>query len=70
MFVDGFNGLIVPVKDEKSLGNAMKKIVDNEELRTTLTNNSRGIIIEKYDHHKVWKALLEEYEEACKLVKQ
>ena len=70
IIVDGFNGLIVPVKDEKSLGNAMKKILDNEELRTTLTNNSRGIIIEKYDHQKVWEALLEEYEEACKQVKQ
>ncbi len=70
IIVDGFNGLIVPVKDEKSLGNAMKKILDNGELRTTLTNNSRGIIIEKYDHHKVWEALLEEYEEACGHVKQ
>ena len=70
IIIDGFNGLIVPVKDEKSLGNAMRKILDNEELRTALTNNSRGIIIEKYDHNKVWEALLEEYEEACKQVKQ
>lgn len=64
IITDGFNGLIVPVKDEKSLGDAMKKVLDQEELYTALTDNARAIIIEKYDHHKVWEALLAEYRKA------
>ena len=64
IITDGFNGLIVEVKDEKSLGDAMKKVLYDKELCATLTNNSRDIIIEKYDHQKVWEALLAEYREA------
>lgn len=66
IITDGFNGLIVEVKDEKSLGEAMKKVVYDKGLCAALTHNSRDIIIEKYDHHKVWEALLEEYHVASK----
>ena len=66
---DQFNGLIIPVKDEKSLGDALKKVVDDQVLRTNLNSNSRDMIIDKYCHKKVWKALLDEYEEACKNLK-
>lgn len=62
IITDGFNGLLVEVKDEKSLGDAMKKVLYDKELCTVLTNNSRDIIVEKYDHQKIWKALLEEYQ--------
>ncbi len=61
IITDQFNGLIIPPKDEKALGDAMKKYLDDELLRTTLTQNSREMIIDKYCHKKVWKALLDEY---------
>lgn len=61
---DQFNGSIIPVKDAKSLGDAMKRFLEDEELRTALTANSREMVIDKYCHNKVWKALLEEYNKA------
>ena len=59
------NGLIIPAKDEKSLAEAMKRFLDDDVLRTTLTNNSRDMVVDKYAHNKVWKAILGEYEQAC-----
>lgn len=61
IITDGFNGLIVPVKNENALGSAMVKILDDDGVRLTLGGNSRPVIVEKYDHQKVWEGLLAEY---------
>jgi glycosyltransferase involved in cell wall biosynthesis len=59
---EGFNGLIVPVKDEDSLKWAMEKLLDNEDLRVQLASNARASVQENYDQLFVWQALLKEYQ--------
>lgn len=55
------NGLIVPVKDEKALREAMEILVNDEKVRQSFTANTRKKIVEKYCQTKVWEALLAEY---------
>ncbi len=61
------NGLIIPVKDENALLEAMKHIINNETLRNTMSQNARMNIKNKYQRQVVWDALLEEYN---KLIEQ
>ena len=60
-----YNGLIIPVKDEKSLYNAVEKLLMNSELLNTLSKNARPEIISKYQRQVVWEALLKEYNTIC-----
>ncbi len=60
---DGENGIIIPVKSEKALKFAMKKLVDDVELRSRLTLNARHVIQEKYEREYFWQILLKEYKE-------
>ena len=55
------NGLIIPVKDQKALLLAMKKLIGNTELRQKLAANSRAVITVKYERKVFWDLLLEEY---------
>ncbi|HET8860577.1 glycosyltransferase family 4 protein [Marivirga sp.] len=56
------NGLIVPVKNTEELKLAMEQLLINIEKRKNLASNSRVSILDKYDQHKVWRAILEEYQ--------
>lgn len=40
---DGENGVLVPVGDVDAMANAMKKLLENEDIRTTTGNNARAI---------------------------
>ncbi|MGJ1205396.1 glycosyltransferase, partial [Sphingobacterium lactis] len=59
---DGINGVIVPVKDENSLKNAMIRIYNNPDLLMSFKLNTRKIIEEKFDQKYVWTCILEEYQ--------
>ena len=54
------NGFIIPVKNKQALFEAMENIL-NQDIYTVLKEKSRIKIIENYEQHKVWEALLEEY---------
>jgi glycosyltransferase involved in cell wall biosynthesis len=56
---DNVNGLLVPAKDVDALVHAMEKLADDEQLRYTFGVSSLDIAIQKYDVHKVNKALRE-----------
>ncbi len=56
------NGLIIPVKNESALEQAMLKIYLQNELYILLKNNSRDQIVAKYKQELVWNALLNEYQ--------
>lgn len=58
---DQINGLIFKVKDQNSLYDAMKKVIDDSLLLLKLKNNSRQMIVSKYEQKMVWDAILEEY---------
>ena len=49
---DGYNGILVEPKNEKSLAIAIKKLIDNPSLRTSLEINGR-LSVEKYSWKRV-----------------
>jgi len=55
------NGLIISVKNEGELFNAMNELLTNDTLLLKLTQNSRNSIVSRYQQQVVWDALLEEY---------
>ncbi len=61
IIIEGKNGLIIPVKDDKALFENCKRLVEDEELRTALASNARESIVTRYKNDFVWKELLNEY---------
>lgn len=55
------NGIIIPVKNENAIFEAMQLFYSNEELLNMCKNNSRVIIEEKFDQNLVWNELLQFY---------
>ena len=55
------NGLIVPVKDEVKLLDAMTEIVENKVLLSNLKQNARRTITDSYERTEIWSHLLKEY---------
>lgn len=55
------NGLIIPVKDSEALHLAMKKMVEDTNLRDYLAMNSRPMITSRFEQQVVWEAILAEY---------
>ena len=37
------NGLLVPIRDDKALYSAMKKVIENETLSNSISNNAASI---------------------------
>ena len=62
IITENLNGLIIPVKDEKALFNAMEKLILDEELLKDLKKNARLEITSNYERCEFWKLLLEEYQ--------
>jgi len=58
---DNYNGLIIQVKDENVLFEAMKKMVIETTLVNKMKTNCRQMIVSKYDQKLVWEAILLEY---------
>lgn len=61
IIVEGENGLIFPPKQVNPLLKAMKQLLENKELYTQLKQNSRRMIVERYEQSVVWEAILQEY---------
>lgn len=61
IIIEGQNGTIIPVKDVDALYKVMKKMVDAVNFRTQLQQNSRPMIISRYEQQVVWEAILAEY---------
>lgn len=59
---EGENGVIVPSRNEDELYMAMKYFVEHkDEDIVEMAQKARAIIIERFEQHKVWEALLAEY---------
>lgn len=58
---EGFNGKIIPVKDEEALLNAMRSLRDNPQEIKSTASNARKSICKNYERQFVWNELLEEY---------
>ncbi len=55
------NGLIIPIKDENSLYNAMIYMVEHPEKRHEMTKNSRRNVVDNYQRSYIWNELLKLY---------
>jgi len=56
-----FNGLVIPVKNQFALFEAMSSIYTNINLQQNLKDNARKTIVASYEQKVVWQALLDEY---------
>ncbi len=56
------NGIIVPPKNEDKLQAAMAELYDNEQIRAKMANNSRAMILSRYEQNYIWSELLKEYQ--------
>ncbi|MDX9920202.1 MAG: glycosyltransferase family 4 protein [Paludibacter sp.] len=61
IIVEGENGVIVPVKDSVALRRKMCFFMDNNAELMRMAANARPMIVNRYEQHIVWEALLEEY---------
>lgn len=59
--VDGKNGYMIPIKDSDTLAMALKKLIDNPELRQTMGKNAREFAVSKFDVKDVVKVHLDIY---------
>jgi glycosyltransferase involved in cell wall biosynthesis len=55
------NGIIIPVKNQNALFEAMKLLITDTDLELKIKNNSRQMIVNRYEQNIVWNAILEEY---------
>lgn len=57
------NGLLIPVKDDQALYQAMLELMKNTELRKNLALNARPFIQQNFERRGFWEILLKEYKE-------
>lgn len=55
------NGIIIPVKNEQALYNAMIEVYKNKDAAFAMGKTSRKRIVSNYERKEVWNALLKEY---------
>lgn len=61
IIIEHENGLIIPVKDEIAIVSAMKTVLSNSLLTAKMKENSRKMIVSRYEQKVVWEAILSEY---------
>ena len=59
--IDGKNGFMIPIKDSDALADALKKLIDNSELRQEMGRNAREFAVSKFDIKDVVKVHLDVY---------
>lgn len=63
---DGKNGILVEVKSETALLEAMLKLRNDSSLKDQLAQNIKEKVAQQYDQQKLWNILLETYRERLK----
>lgn len=58
---DGFNGIIIPPKNEVVLLDAMIRIIENPKKTLKMSKNARGHIIKHFQQEYIWNEILKEY---------
>lgn len=56
--LDGVNGYLIPARNVMALHAAMEKFILNPSLITQMGHNSRELVVNKYDVHKVNRVIL------------
>lgn len=66
IIINNENGVIIPPKNTSALGEAVLKLLNNDELYKKLKANSRDMVKSRYKHEYVWNEMLEEYKSLLK----
>ncbi len=61
IIIESENGKIIPVKNEKAIFDAMNSFIENDSMLEIMRQNTRKMIVSRYEQNVVWKAILEEY---------
>ena len=64
--VDGKNGFMIPIKDSDALAMALKKLIDNPDLRQTMGKNAREFAVSRFDVKDVINVHLDVYNNIMK----
>ena len=64
--IDGKNGYMIPIKDSDALAMALKKLIDNPELRQTMGKNARKFAVNRFDIKDVVKVHMDVYDNILK----
>lgn len=60
---EGVNGVIIPPRNVEKLYEAMKRFVEHRNTEAPeMARKARSVIVERFEQHKVWEALLAEYQ--------
>ena len=60
---DGKNGIIVPPKDADALYQAMKRMMEDSQMRQSMAEHARPMIASRFEQGFVQQCLLDFYEE-------
>lgn len=58
---DGISGLLVAPRDARELTEAIRRYLDNPDLRRTHGRRGREWVLRQYELRKAWAALVNEY---------
>jgi glycosyltransferase involved in cell wall biosynthesis len=61
IITDGHNGMIIPVKDQAAVFEAMRRLYSDKNLYIAMRNVAREIIVSRYGQQYVWESILNEY---------
>ncbi len=62
IILENENGMIIPVKDENAIQEAMAKLKSNKDLYANLKINSRPSITSRFEQKRIWDELKLEYQ--------
>lgn len=61
IIIEDKNGIIIPVKNESAIFEAMKSFISDSEKMQEMKENARQLIVSRYEQKIVWKAIFDEY---------
>jgi glycosyltransferase involved in cell wall biosynthesis len=61
IIIEEKNGIIIPVKDESAIFEAMKSFISDSKKIQEMKENARQLIVSRYEQKIVWKAIFDEY---------
>lgn len=61
IIINNYNGIIIPVKNELTIFDAMQLLLEDESLCRIMKANARLNVESRFNQQAVWKAILDEY---------
>jgi glycosyltransferase involved in cell wall biosynthesis len=61
IIINNYNGIIIPVKNEITIFDAMQLLLKDEMIYHSLQSNARKSIENRFNQEVVWKAIIDEY---------